>query len=193
MIEYIQDLLPILERRIKKYHGDFSLPLIAEAWEEVLHRSFGELNINTTWTPGRSHSVGEDMRIEGIDNSRISCKSGQFINNRTHGPCVKFNGGRSTSRKTLEDKLNHFCASHDDYYFLLAKNKNFDKTYKFIVFESPRCCVDQLTWIEHSRGKQWVGNGPFEAIICKSMSGQLWTTLPLNLIEHIYEIDCRED
>tara|TARA_B100001093_G_scaffold203746_1_gene195812 strand:+ start:85 stop:663 length:579 start_codon:yes stop_codon:yes gene_type:complete len=189
---YIKDLIPILERRIKNYHLDFSIPLIGEQWEEVLHRSFGELNINTTWTPLRSHSVGEDMRIEGIDNSRISCKSGQFINNKKHGVCVKFNGGRSTSHTNLEDKLDHFCASHDDYYFLLSKKKQFDKTYKLIVFESTLCCINQLNWFEHSGGKSWIGSGIFESIISKNMSGQLWTTLPLSLIEHIYEIDCRE-
>ena len=226
MFEYITDLLPILTRRIKDYHKMFSLPLIAELWEETLHRSFEELDIETTWKPNRSHTIGEDMRLRNIDNSRISCKSGiwwsanmtvkelkielkkrglprtgkkkDLVDRLTAecGPCqlkVKFNGGRSTRCPTLEDKINHFSQSHDDYYFMLSKKTPFDNTYKLIVFESSICRVDQLNWSESSSGKQWKGTGNFTASIGKSMSAQLWTTLPLNLITHIYDIDCITD
>ena len=88
--EIIEQLVPIITKRVHAYHELFSLPLIAEQWEETLHRSFNELNIPTTWKPDRSHSVGEDMRLENIDSSRISCKSGQFINDRAlKKKCVK--------------------------------------------------------------------------------------------------------
>jgi len=192
LMNCLDTLVPIIERRIKTHHKDYSLPLLAEYWEEVLHRSLGEIGINTTWTPTRSHAVGEDMRIEGVTRSRISCKSGQITNNREHGQRVKFNGGRSTSHETLGDKIEHFCGDHDDYYFLLAKTKNFNKTYKLIIFESHMCRVDQLQWDDTPSGKQWKGRGPFEAVISKSMSAQLWTTFPLSLTENIHDIDCRE-
>ena len=191
--ELLEDLVPVLTNRVKAYHTLFSLPLIAEQWEETLHRSFNDLGINTSWTPNRSHAVGEDMRLQDIENSRISCKSGQFINDRSLGRCVKFNGSRSTSFPTLEEKLAHFCESHDDYYFLLAKERNFNKKYKLLVFESPICRVDQLTWTESASGKSWNGQGNFKACIGKSMSAQLWTTLPLEMIPYKFDIDCSEE
>ena len=189
----IDALVLAITKRVKNYHNLFSLPLIAEQWEETLHRSFNDVGINTSWKPDRSHAVGEDMRLEGIENSRISCKSGQFIKDRTlNKNCVKFNGSRSTRFPSLQEKINHFCQSHDDYYFLLAKDKNFNKKYKLLIFKSIVCKIDQLNWTESDSGKQWKGIGNFKAIIGKSMSAQLWTTLPLDLIPHQFDIDCSD-
>lgn len=193
IVYIIKKLVPIIQRRVMAYHSMFSLPLIAELWEETLHRSFLDLNYKTSWTPGRSHAVGEDMNIPGIKYSRISCKSGQFIKDRSlDKKCVKFNGGRSASFPTLEEKLDHFSQSHDDYYVLLAKDKNFNKKYKLLVFESPICRVNKLTWTESSTQKSWNGEGDFKACIGKSMSAQLWTTLPLDMIPYQFDIDCSE-
>ena len=184
-------LCSAIERRVKSYHEMYSLPLIAELWEETLHRSFVDCGMNTTWQPTRSHAIGEDMRIDGFNTSRISCKSGQFIQNRTLGKmCVKFNGSRSTSYDTLEKKLEHFSNSHDDFYFMLAKNKIFNKQYKLLIFPSEVCNVNQLEWSESSSKKKWDGKGEFIAEIGKSMSAQLWTTLPVDLIPYSYSIDC---
>jgi len=192
--DLIEDLLPHLIKRVKAYHKLFSLPLIAEQWEETLNRSFNDIGVKTTWKPDRSHAIGEDMRIECIEQSRISCKSGQFIKDRSLGKaCVKFNGSRSTSFPKLEDKISHFCESHDDYYFLLAKDKKFNKKYKLLVFESSICKVNKLTWSETISEKAWNGEGEFKACIGKSMSAQLWTTLPLDMIHYQFDIDCSEE
>lgn len=188
----IDKLIPVITKNINKYHELFSLPLIAEQWEETLHRSFTEIGYATTWKPDRSHAVGEDMRLIDIPNSRISCKSGQFIHNRELGTdCVKFNGSRSTTYETLEEKIAYFSKSHDDYYFMLSKNKNFDKTYKLLVFDSTICKADKLVWTESSSGKAWNGIGEFAATIGKAMSAQLWTTLPVSMIKYSLDIDCR--
>lgn len=188
--EFLEKLVPVIQRRVKAYHELFNLPLIAELWEETLHRSFEEIGQETTWKPTRSHAVGEDMRLNGIEQSRISCKSGQFINDRSlKKMCVKFNGGRSTTHEDLEDKLSHFSKSHDDYYFLLAKPKKFNLTYKLLVFKSDICKVDKLTWTLNDSGKTWNGTGEFKALIGKSMSAQLWTTLPLDLVEFSFDIN----
>ena len=184
-------LIPVLERRIKAYHEMFSLPLIAEFWEEVLHRSFEEIGLKTTWKPDRSHGVGEDMRLIGIENSRISCKSGQISHNRKLGKeCVKFNGSRSTKFDSLQEKLAYFSESHDDCYFLLAKNKPFNKKYRLVIFNSSVCNVSQLDWMETASGKEWRGEGKFVASIGKAMSAQLWTTLPIENVDFMQEIDC---
>ena len=193
--ELLPHLLPHLQRRLKAYHELFSLPLIAELWEETLHSAFNDIGQQTSWKPDRSHAVGEDMHLIGVENSRISCKSGQFITDRNlNKECVKFNGSRSTSYTSLEEKVAHFSKSHDDYYFLLAKTKPtkkkpFNKKYKLLVFASEICTVNKLTWKLSDSGKAWNGEGEFAAIIGKSMSAQLWTTLPLDLVTYRFEVD----
>ena len=184
----IETLIPVLTAHIRKYHELFTQPLIAEFWEETLHNAFVDSGYNTTWKPDRSHKVGEDMRIEGIENSRISCKSGQFIKPRGGVDSVKFNGSKTTSQKTLQDKIDHLCGDHDDWYFLLAKKKTFDKTYKLIIFESSKCKVNKLTWTENESGTQFIGTGDFQASINQSMSSQLWTTLPMDMVTYQYDI-----
>lgn len=191
IIGLLPKLVPVLTDKIKNYHKMFSLPLIGEFWEETLHKSFLEIGKSTTWKPNRSHAVGEDMRINDIEKSRISCKSGQFIKSKSLGNklCVKWNGSRSTKFPTLDAKIIHFSESHDDWYFLLAKKRNFDKKYKLIVFPSDLVRVDQLSWTESKSGKQYTGIGDFSAIIGKSMSAQLWTTFPLDRIPYSFNID----
>jgi len=180
--DIINDLVPILERRIQQFHEMFDLPLLAEYWEEVLHRSIKDLGYETTWTPTRSHGIGEDLSIIGINNSRISCKSGVLNTPRGGKESVKWSGSRSTSFDTLKEKIEHLSGDHDDYYFCLAKKMPFVKRYKLLVFPSSVCKVDQLQWEESSSGKQWMGVGSFTSSIGKSMSAQLWTTLPLDSI-----------
>lgn len=190
-ISIIPLLIPILKRRINAYHEMFSLPLIAEQWEETLSRSFEELGHKTSWEPTRSHKVGEDMRLQNIENSRISCKSGVFVMNRKlQKECVKFSGSRTTSYSTLDKKLEHLSNNHDDYYFMLSKNKKFDKKYNLLIFSSDICTPNKLIWSETASKKQWEGTGTFTAEISKSMSAQLWTTVPLELVTYKYDIDC---
>ena len=186
--DIIPDLVPFIVSRIQRYHELFEQPLIAEFWEETLHKSFLEYGYSTTWKPDRSHKIGEDMRIESIVGSRISCKSGQFIKPSGGTDSIKFNGSRTTSYETIDEKITQLCGDHDDWYFLLAKKKPFDKTYKLLVVESSKCKVNQLTWEENKTGKQWVGSGEFQACISKSMSSQLWTTLPMSMVTYSYDI-----
>ena len=192
--EYIiNQIVPIIQKRIKEFHKIFSLPLIAEYWEETLSESFKEIDLENDWTPGRSHKIGEDMKLFDIENSRISCKSGVISDNRElKKECVKWSGSRTTSFQTLSDKLEHLSKSHDDWYFLLAKASKFNKKYKLLVFPSHICKPTKLTWNDTKSGKQWQGKGEFLAEISKSMSAQLWTTFPLDMIPYIYDIDCNE-
>ena len=45
--EYIiNEIVPIIQKRIKEFHKIFSLPLIAEYWEETLSKSFKEIGFN---------------------------------------------------------------------------------------------------------------------------------------------------
>ena len=179
-----ENIASAIEKRIKRYHENFSLPLMAEQWEEVLTRSLRDVGLKPEWDNDRSHKVGEDIYEESI--GRISCKSGSLEKDS-----VKFNGSRTTRFKTLEEKLNFLSSPHDDVYFMLAKDKkdimskNFK--YKVLVFPSTVCKVNKLKWEETKSG--WKGTGDFSAMISRSMSDQLWTTLPLDKVEHVLEID----
>ena len=190
----LEKLTKAIEVRTKRFHTDFSLPLAAEMWEEVLHRSMLDVGIDSEWDNGRSHKVGEDINTSIF--GRISCKSGVLKDD-----CVSFNGSRTGKYVTLEEKINFLSSDHDDCYFLLSKNtedicsKNF--RYKILIFSSSVCKTNTLKWEETigTKGKYkgkvngWKGTGDFNAMITKSTSGQLWTELPLNKVEHIIEID----
>ena len=180
----IKNIGSAIEKRIKRYHEDFSLPLMAEQWEELLTRALRDEGFSPEWENDRSHKVGEDIYEESI--GRISCKSGSLEKGS-----VKFNGSRTTRFKTLEEKLEFLSSSHDDYYFMLAKDKKDIKEknfkYKVLVFPSTACKVNTLKWEETKSG--WKGTGDFKAVISRAMSDQLWTTLPLDKVEHVFEID----
>jgi len=179
-----KNLAAAIETRIKRYHEDFSLPLMAEQWEEVLTRSLKDVGLTPEWENDRSHKVGEDIYEKSI--GRISCKSGSLEKSS-----VIFNGSRTTKFKTLDEKLEFLSSSHDDYYFMLAKDKKDIKKknfkYKVLVFPSTACKANSLKWEETKGG--WKGTGDFSAVISRSMSDQLWTTLPLEKVDHVFEIN----
>ena len=190
-LEIIPELIDILTNKIKLYHELFDTPLIAELWEEVLHKSIEELGYKTTWKPNRSHKVGEDMRICGIPNSRISCKSGQFIKPKSLKKlCVKWNGSRTTKIpwENLNEKISLLSESHDDWIILLAKNKPFKKVYNLLIVNSNDTKVNLLDWKEKTEKTYEGSNKNFIASISKSMSHQLWTTYPCDLINYKYTI-----
>lgn len=190
-----KDLLAAIEKNIKAFHTLLCQPITGTIWEELLSRSFNQIGYETTWKPDNSHKVGEDMRIISLENSRISCKSGVITHNRTHklGECVQFSSSRTTSFKTLEEKLDHLSKRHYDYHFMLSKSDKFDGTYKLLIINADKCNVRDLEWESNKNGKPddyvtKVG-GPFKATITGSMSGQLWVTLPLSRAEYIFDIE----
>lgn len=182
----LDDLTGTVIDRVRSYHSMFDQPLTGTYWEELLSKSFNDIGYATTWKPDNSHKVGEDLKVVDLIDSRISCKSGVFKNNRTHnlGPCVEFSSSRTTSHDTLDEKLEHLSCHNYDFHFMLTKDKIFDRRYELLIISADMCKVRDLEWESNSNGKH--GNytskvgGPFKATITESMSGQLWVTLPLN-------------
>ena len=173
------------KNRLMRHHELYSLPVKGEYFEESLSRSLAEAGYKTDWEPNFSHEVGKDMGIKELSQGRISCKSGT-----KDAKNVKISGSRSESYKTIEEKVNHFSADHDDVCFMLSKNKPFNKVYTLLVYRSSVFKPNLLTWREHEKGNQWFGEGDFSATIGKSMSSQLWTTLPLGMAEVTFVFDC---
>jgi hypothetical protein len=175
------------KKNLMRHHEIYSLPVKGEYVEELLSKALTEAGFSTDWKPDFSHKVGEDMSLVGVTGGRISCKSGAKTETS-----VKINGSRSESFKELEGKINHFSSDHDDVCFMLSKTKPFNKVYTLLVYRSAVIKPNLLTWRESVSGKAWEGDGDFSATIGKSMSSQLWTTLPLNMAEVTYVFDCRE-
>ena len=175
------------KKNLMRHHEIYSLPVKGEYLEELLSKALTEAGFVTDWEPDFSHKVGKDMSLVGVAGGRISCKSGMKTETS-----VKINGSRSESFKELEGKINHFSSDHDDVCFMLSKSKPFNKVYTLLVYRSSVLKPNLLTWRESVSGKAWEGDGQFSATIGKSMSSQLWTTLPLNMAEATYVFDCRE-
>jgi len=190
----MNNLVMKIKKNVKMYHTIIRQPITGTIWEEILTNSFSDIGHATTWKPDNSHKVGEDMRLVDFTESRISCKSGVLKNNRSHnlGSCVEYSGSRTTSFKTLEEKLEHLSKSHCDYHFMLSKKDKFDGTYKLIIIKSDMCNVKDLEWKPNKNKKigDYVSDqgGDFKAEIRESCSGQLWVTLPLSRVSYMYDI-----
>lgn len=74
--DFIVEVVPFIQDRVKQFHRLFTQPMKAELWEETLHNAFQDIGLSTSWEPIFSHKIGEDMHIKGVSESRISCKSG---------------------------------------------------------------------------------------------------------------------
>jgi len=187
-------LVMMIKKNVKTFHTVLRQPITGTIWEEILANSFSDIGYATSWKPDNSHKIGEDMRIIDFTDSRISCKSGVRKNNRSHnlGPCVEFSGSRTTSFKTLEEKLEHLSKSHYDYQIMLSKNARFDGKYKLIIIHPDMYNVKDLEWESNKNGNpsDYVSKvgGPFMAKITGSMSGQLWVTVPLKRVSHMFDI-----
>ena len=130
------------------------------------------------------------MHILDIPNSRISCKSGQITKSSLlKKNCVRWSGSRTTKIdwKLLDEKISYLSDSHDDWIILLAKNKPFNRKYYLLIIPSDTVKVKRLSWYSKTE-KMYEGKGDFVATISKSMSHQLWTTYPLELVPYKYDI-----
>ena len=188
-------LVMMIKKNIKTFHTVLRQPITGTIWEEILANSFSDIGYATTWKPDNSHKIGEDMRIVDFTKSRISCKSGVFKNDKILGPCVQYNGSRTTKYKTLEDKLDFLSIKNYDYHFMLTKNNKFNGIYKVLIIDADVCKVKDMEWRAKPNKKNeivgnyvTVGEGVFRGEIRESCSSQLWMTLPLTRVSHIFDI-----
>lgn len=179
--------------RLKSYHSFFDQPLTGTYWEEVLSKSFGDVGVGTTWTPTNSHKVGEDMKVVGMNEARISCKSGVIVNNRTHnlGNCVEYSSSRTSRYESIQEKIVYLDENRYDYHFLLSKKKKFDRRYELFILCKDMCKLGDLTW-DFTQPNNPNIDGPFKAIIMgKTMSSQLWVTMPVGRMSFHEAIDLK--
>jgi hypothetical protein len=206
-------LLPEIERRIKLHHELYTTAVKAENWEEILHNSINKIfgEGQSDWDPG-SHKVGADVGTHIL--GRISCKSGVISKTKKAPEKVTISGSRTTSHKTLEDKISHLSQSHDDLYCCLSKVKdtksskgvytagfkhdalNGSFNYRLLVFSSATIRPSNLAnWRQDPKNsKNYLAEGEgITQSITESMSAQLWTDLDTDKILYDFPINISND
>ena len=186
-------LINNITKKITQHHKLYRFPVKAELWEDIFDQVIN--GIDSEWEGG-GHSTGADVISEGEDKTRYQNKSGDINYNKN---IIKWNGHRTTSHKTIEEKLNFISLPHCDKYVMLGRNKK-DwkkgvKKYWYIEFDSNKIDYTKLNWIEKYSRKGnltgWVGTNeelPYSAVINISQSDQLWTECDLDYLGKKVEI-----
>lgn len=160
-----------IKERIKKHHELYDNKVSSTLWEEILHKSFLKNNLKSDWNMN-SHGAGTDVKCEDIS---ISCKSGVIKGKKIKK--LNISSYRTTSLKTIQEKINYLDQKHEDIIFSLVHDS---QKYKIFVFIQPK--VSSLVWTE-TKG-QWKAvdrdSTWNEFKISKSMSDQFWMNLSID-------------
>ena len=178
---------------MNKHHKLYRFPVKAELWEDIFDQSINGWDSN--WEGG-GHSVGADVISEGSDKTKYQNKSGAINLNKN---IIKWNGHRTTSHKTIEEKVDFISKPHYDKYVMLGRNKkdwdNDIKKYSLIIFDVEKIDYKSLNW-EPTYSKNgsingWAGNNdnlPYSAKISKATSHQLWTECDIDYLGNFIDI-----
>jgi hypothetical protein len=160
-----------IKERIKKHHELYDNKVSSTLWEEILHKSFLKNSLKSNWNMN-GHGAGTDVKCEDIS---ISCKSGVIKGKKIKK--LSISSYRTTSLKTIQEKVNYLDEKHEDIIFSLVHD---EQKYKIFVFIQPK--VSDLCWVE-TKG-QWKAvdkdNTWNEFKISKSMSDQFWMNLSMD-------------
>ena len=168
MVESI-DFFKLFEYWVEKHKSIYSyIHINGLMFEEILYKTMTDCAFHVDWTPG-SHKPGGDMVSNNIS---ISCKSGKL----NKSGVLRISGSRTTSHKTIEDKLKFFKSTKPDIYMCMTIC---DDEYHLIKFDSKVIKYgSSKDWGEDDK-KWYYDNGPIKFKIFKSMSDQLWMKIDL--------------
>lgn len=166
-----ENVINEIKERIRKHHELYDNKVSSTFWEEILHKSFLINNLKSSWNMN-GHGAGTDVKCEDIS---ISCKSGVIKGKKIKK--LSISSYRTTSLKTIQEKVNYLDEKHEDIIFSLVHD---GQKYKIFVFIQPK--VSDLSWSE-TKG-QWKAvdkdNTWNEFKISKSMSDQFWMNLSMD-------------
>lgn len=166
-----ENVINEIKERIRKHHELYDNKVSSTFWEEILHKSFLINNLKSSWNMN-GHGAGTDVKCEDIS---ISCKSGVIKGKKIKK--LSISSYRTTSLKTIQEKVNYLDEKHEDIIFSLVHD---GQKYKIFVFIQPK--VSDLSWVE-TKG-QWKAvdkdNTWNEFKISKSMSDQFWMNLSMD-------------
>lgn len=185
-------ILKQIEEKLKLHHTLYRFPVKAELWEDIFDQCINGSDSN--WNIG-GHDVGMDVICEKIG-TKYQNKSGDI--NLKKGKIV-WNGHRTTTYKTIKEKIKFISQKHCNQYVMLGRNKkewnSGNKSYYFMNFDSSLIDYSKLNWSEtySKKGKLtgWVGVNeslPYSAKILLSMSAQLWTECDIQYLGNMKKI-----
>jgi len=163
------NVLQSIKKRISLHHQLYEVKVSASLWEETLHRSFLDANLSSHWNKS-GHQSGADVVANNV---RFACKSGEIMGKRD--PKLSISSHRTTSYKTIEDKLKFLSENHEDVIASLVNTS--EQEYSVLLFERPK--LHDLPWVETSAGWAATNEDGSSFTITKSMSDQLWMKLNL--------------
>ena len=161
----------VFTNKVKLHHSLYKeLKIKAGMFEELLSSSLREVSgLVTLWDVG-SHKTGKDVVFNNI---RISCKSG--VVNRSG--ILSLSGSRTTTHKTIEEKVNFISQNHDDFVLTLSECGDMYKMFiipsKLLGFGKPS------EWI-HNKTHWKFESSVMSCKIKKCMSDQLWMYIDTN-------------
>lgn len=172
-----------IKEKIELHSKLYRFPVKAELWEDILDQVLNPKNDNWSEDMG-NHSSGGDVESNGIS---YQCKSGS-LNWKTNS--IKWNGHRTTKLETISEKVDFISEKHCDRYAFLARDSKWkeNKDYYLIIVDSDFLNYKSMNWsVKMGRnGSQsgWEANSEnYSALISKSMSDQLWTSMDIDYLK----------
>jgi len=175
------------EKNLYEYHKLFiDIPLTSVHLEQLIKQALTNIkNTQNITHKIDSHSSGVDLILkQNNDTFKISIKSGAYNSKKN---LLNFSSYRTTTFKTINEKINFINQEHSDFQINLAKKDNWNKTkqYRLFVFDSKQFLLKNLNFKEDESG--WFNkNEQFEIIIRKKLSDQVWYTINLNNLKPLY-------
>jgi hypothetical protein len=162
------------------------IPIKEATWEFVLQQAAQKSRMKCEWTPG-SHKPGADITIS---RKRYSCKTSRIAPNSDNVLISSYrltktvHGARGPQK--FIDEIDNIRGNFDFYALLVREQSpSTDMISRYSVYQIPaaRLKAASLKWDKEPNGN-WIGVGPdYIMKIQKSMSYQLWMTVPLDYIE----------
>ena len=175
MTQYFnRQVLETFEQLTRQYSRLFPLlPLKGEYFESLVYDSLRRHHPKSAvkWKPG-SHQIGRDVVI---DDHRMSMKSTRLGG----GDVLEFSSYRTTSLKTLTEKIAFMAQSHFDQLLCLARVEN-DPIIDYRLLDVA-CDISygDLAWCEDAINYTGVKDDT-KVTIRKSRSDQVLITLPMS-------------
>src|SRR5690606_35891462 len=130
-----------------------NLNIEGQIWEQLIVNSIKKSGFDVDWD-SRSHEKGTDIRFKMEENEiLLSAKTGKISGGIRSACSYSFSSYRTTSFKTLDEKINHIDSTGEKFDFYLCLFKIDPKhyhhfSYKYIIALIPSFLLKagQLTW-----------------------------------------------
>lgn len=163
------------------------IPIRAESWEEVIYAVLLYMEHEVSWDP-TSHAKGVDLEVrigKGVFDQQkvtISAKGGKIDDSTLSLSSYRLTRFRSLG--SMLEFLKH-NAEEIDIYLICAREEQYEhRIYNiFKVTPSaliPDAALDPKNWRETDQAWILSADVGFEARIVKSMSNQLWYSIPID-------------